>query len=498
KVEPPSSTDGKVKYTPDATASGQDSFEFQVTDSHGAKSKPVAITVVIDLLPNATAGKANATSGTPVNIQLNGTDPDTGDKVSTFTVTKQPTKGKVEPASSTDGKVKFTPNADASGQDSFEIQVTDSHGAKSEPALVKINIGLANKPPLAKAGELGATAGSAVAIKLNGTDPDTGDKISTFTVTKQPTKGKVDPVSSTDGKVKYTPNADASGQDSFEIQVTDSQGAKSEPALVKINIGLANKPPLAKAGELGATAGSAVAIKLNGTDPDTGDKISTFTVTKQPTKGKVDPVSSTDGKVKYTPNADASGQDSFEIQVTDSHGAKSEPALVKINIGLANKPPLAKAGELGATAGSAVAIKLNGTDPDTGDKISTFTVTKQPTKGKVDPVSSTDGKVKYTPNADASGQDSFEIQVTDSHGAKSEPALVKINIGLANKPPLAKAGELGATAGSAVAIKLNGTDPDTGDKISTFTVTKQPTKGKVDPVSSTDGKVKYTPNADAS
>src|SRR4029079_17032858 len=36
-----------------------------------------------------------------------------------------------------------------------------------------------------------------------------------------------------------------------------------------------------------------------------------------------------------------------------------------------------------------------------------------------------------------------------------------------NTLPRAKAGELGAPAGSAVAIKLNGTDPDTGDKIST-------------------------------
>ena len=74
--------------------------------------------------------------------------------------------------------------------------------------------------------------------------------VSPTTGAASPAKGTLDKSSLSTGIVKDKANASATGQDSFSFTVKDKKGAKSEPALVKINIGVANRPPLAKAGEL--------------------------------------------------------------------------------------------------------------------------------------------------------------------------------------------------------------------------------------------------------
>jgi hypothetical protein len=124
------------RYTPNITASGQDSFAFTVTD--GAKtSVPATVTIGINKFnqpPVATAQAVTATAGEIQPMILRGTDPEGA--TLRYTVVTPPRQGKLDGAAP---DLKYIPEVNASGEDSLAFTVTD--GIKtSERAMVTINI----------------------------------------------------------------------------------------------------------------------------------------------------------------------------------------------------------------------------------------------------------------------------------------------------------------------------------------------------------------------
>lgn len=75
---------------------------------------------------------------------------------------------------------------------------------------------------------------------MRGVDPEGGRL--TFALITPPTKGtaRVEP---TTGVFTYVPTQDENGFDSFTFSVTDSNGARSAPALVTVAIAPVNDPP---------------------------------------------------------------------------------------------------------------------------------------------------------------------------------------------------------------------------------------------------------------
>ena len=149
--------------------------------------------------------------------------------------------------------------------------------------------------------------GATITVKLMGQDPD-GDSI-IYALESYASLG----TGSVSGDVlTYTPNDNTNGVDNFSYRVYDSENNVSDIASITITItGNVNNPPTVD--NISATSdGSAITVTLTGSDPE-GESI-TFSIVGQPSKGSVSLSGST---ATYTPNANASGSDSFTYKAND-------------------------------------------------------------------------------------------------------------------------------------------------------------------------------------
>ncbi len=339
--------------------------------------------------------------------------------------------------------LRLTPVADATGTSLITVLVSD--GTETVTTSFMLTVTAVNDAPVASAQAVTVNEDTSASITLSGTDVE-GSGL-TYAVVTQPTKGVL---SGTAPNLVYTPTANATGNDSFTFKVNDGiEDSVSET--VTIEITAVNDVPSATAQSVTATEDTAQAITLAGTDVE-GSPL-TYTVLTQPTKGVL---SGTAPNLVYTPNANATGADSFTFKVND--GIEDSVAeTVTIEITAVNDVPVATAQSVTVTEDMAQGITLTGTDVE-GSPL-THTVVTQPTKGVL---SGTAPNLVYTPNANATGTDSFTFKVNDG-SADSATATVTITISPVNDAPtwVADGSTALKAAASPAAIKaLTGTTQD--------------------------------------
>ena len=143
------------------------------------------------------------------------------------------------------------------------------------------------------------------------------------------------------------------------------------------------------------------------TDPD-GDTL-TYTIAGQGTKGTAAITNAASGTYRYTPNAGASGSDSFTFQVRDP-GNLTSTATIAVTIAPGNQPPVAGNGALSTVQDTPATGKLNATDAD-GDPL-TYQVVSAAKLGSV-ALNAATGSFTYTPNANSTGADTFTFKAND-------------------------------------------------------------------------------------
>jgi hypothetical protein len=169
--------DGSFTYTPNANYYGGDGFKYQANDTL-ATSNVATVSLTIDSLPPVAV---NDSYSTPVNTQLNvgsggvlvnDTDPQ-GRALSAFLVSG-PIHGVVALAG--DGTVRYTPNTNYTGPDSFTYQANDGL-ASSNVATVNLMVtGLAGytvAPTSLQTSKAGASASFSVVLNTQPTSPVT-------------------------------------------------------------------------------------------------------------------------------------------------------------------------------------------------------------------------------------------------------------------------------------------------------------------------------------
>ena len=122
---------GKIDYTPKSGFSGTDTFTYTMKDENGATAN-AKVTVTVEEKQNR-APKANNDSATTnyetsvtINVLSNDSDAD-GDTLTIESVTN-PSNGS---ATIKNGKIKYTPNSNFSGKDSFQYSINDGEGSTS-------------------------------------------------------------------------------------------------------------------------------------------------------------------------------------------------------------------------------------------------------------------------------------------------------------------------------------------------------------------------------
>ena len=163
-----------------------------------------------------------------------------------------------------------------------------------------------------------------------------------------------------------------------------------------------------------------VPILNNDTDPD-GDALVIKAVS---VPGSGEAVAINDDEIRYTPDDNFTGEDSFTYTVTDGNGGTAE-ATVTVTVGQANNSPNPSDDSARTTAGAAVTIDVLANDSDPGGNTLSIQSVGDPMNG--DTVVTNDSEIRYTPADGFTGTDSFAYTVNDGNGG-TDTASVDVTV----------------------------------------------------------------------
>jgi hypothetical protein len=403
------------------------------------------------------------------------------------------------------GLVRYTPNANYFGPDSFTYTVSD--GQTTASATVNLTVTAVNDAPtlsdlsLTLAEDNTATfnpwlaspalnGGVALAQDVDGAPAPTPGQaqLGPVSIVTGPAHGQV--VLASDGSIRYIPDANYNGPDSFTYRVSDGE-LSSNMATVQLTVTPVNDAPVAGDVSASLAEDTPFTIQLVGSDVDTATNALTFRIITAPTHGTVS--LGANGQVLYTPEADYFGPDSFTYVVSDGE-LDSNLATVSLNVTPVNDAPEAQAATQTLLEDATITFSLAGNDVDTLPANLTFSVVTQAQHGVVS--INAQGVATYTPFANYAGPDSFSYKVNDGQ-FDSAPATVVLNVTPVNDAPVALNVVASTAAGTAVTITLQGSDvdntPANNPALLNFRLVRPPANGSL--ALWADGRVVYTPLA---
>lgn len=169
------------------------------------------------------------------------------------------------------------------------------------------------------------------------------------------------------------------------------------------------------------------------------------------------------GLIRYTPDADFNGTDSFTYSIADGAGGTDGPATVQVTVESANDLPVAGDDQATTDEDVAVVIEVLGNDLDVdGDALSVIAA-----NGGNGAVSiGSGGQLTYTPDADFNGSDSISYTIDDGNGGR-DTAEIKVTVNAVNDAPTDIALDdavVSEAAGQGDLVgRLFGDDPDGDD-----------------------------------
>lgn len=458
----------------------------------------------ISNIPNSSQGVLSYCS--------NGTEPCTG------TVTPITSGVVLTPAQAL--SLKFRPSSSYIGDFTFNYQTKDNNNNLSNISSYSIPVVApapasysTNGPPISSnitTQNINNSSGPTPIPNLNGTDPDLGDSVLTYTI------GSSVPNPSTEGTLyycispgpgcsltpvtaggvlttaqaatlKFDPVAGFIGVAKFEYTSQDMSGLTSAPATYKIPV--VNMPPVTNPISINPISNTKTSPTLlpplfgydvdgtiasynildvpsasqgtltycsNGTNPCTGTVTSISASLTGLTAVQI-------ATLKFTPNSNFTGNYVFHYSAVDNNGLQSQPSAFTIPVNafstLVGEPPIAisynNAPINSNSTGILLTSALMGTDPD--GSVDSFIVTTISPANEgmltycVSPPSAgcgttlTVGKaltpaqaatVKFTPNLNFTGVSTFNYVAKDNSGNISNTATVTIPV--INEPPISK------------------------------------------------------------
>ncbi|MGQ2384204.1 beta strand repeat-containing protein [Acinetobacter ursingii] len=445
---------GTITFTPNNGFTGQESFNYSISDGQGGSStatETINVAAAPNTPPVASDDTYNTAYNTPVTLTplANDSDADGGTLTITAINGVTLTPGTAQQINTPNGVVNidaqgtitFTPNAGFSGQETFNYSISDGQGGSST-ATGTINVSAApNTPPVASDDTYNTAFNTPVTLNPLANDTDADGNPLTITaingVTLTP--GTAQQINTPNGVVNidaqgtitFTPNTGFSGQESFNYSISDGQGGTSTANQI-ISIAPVANDDTATVDE-GDTV--VIAVKGNDTDAEDGTPSGVVTIVGGPANGTV--TVNANGTVSYVHNGSETTSDSFTYTVTDSNGVVSNTATVNITVNPVNDAPVANDDTATVDEGDTVviAVKGNDTDAEDGTPAGVVTIVGAPANGTV--TVNANGTVSYVHDGSETTSDSFTYTVTDSNGVVSNTATVNITVNPVNDAPVA-------------------------------------------------------------
>jgi hypothetical protein len=417
------------------------------------------------------------------NVLANDTDDDFGD-VLTVTAILTPPSYATGFSLTPGGLLSYTHNGSETTDDTIVYQVCDDElpVAQCDSATIDIEITPVNDAPTAvndSASVVEDSANNAIDVLANDTDPEddsldvTAASASNGNVTIQG-----------NNNLRYSPNADFSGQDAISYTISDGNGGTAG-ASVTVTVSPLPDAPVANNDAASVNEDSqnnSIDVTANDTDAD-GDPL---TVTAASASNGS--VSASNGNVIYTPNANFSGQDFINYTITDGTG-RTDSAVVTVTVNSQNDPPTANDDSATVdedSTNNVIAVTANDTDPD-GDSLTVISAIAS--AGTATP---SGGNVLFSPPADFGGQVTINYTISDGNGGTAS-AVVSVTVTSQNDAPVANNDVATVSEDSSnnpIDVLANDTDSD-GD---TLTVTAASAANGV--ATPGGGNLTYTPNPD--
>jgi hypothetical protein len=432
----------------------------------------------------------------------------------TVAISNGPSHGTVQEGSSTSmtctagscqATVHYSPAADYNGPDAFDYTVDDGDGASS-PATVSITVDPVNDAPSFTAGgdvtvdEDSGGYSASWAAGVAGPANESGQELSfELTSDDNPALFAVAPAVAPDGTLSFTPAANANGSATVGFTLHDDGGTlnggidSSAEQTFTITVDPVNDAPtFSGAGAVtvnedsgGYTASWASSIVAGPSDED-AQSVSFLAIADNDNSGlfAVGPAVASDGTLTFTPAANANGVAHMSVTAQDDGGIAgagadtSEPASLTITVTAVNDAPtFDDAGDVtvledsGAYNSTWVSNPSTGPSDESGQTLA-YSIQSNDNPGLFSsgPVVGVDGKLAFTPAADANGSATVGIEATDgggvAHGGDDTSTVhtMTITVTPVNDPPSFTPGSNPVVHWNAGAVSLPGwvTAPDPG------------------------------------
>ncbi len=410
------------QWTPTFEQSGEYEVIFVVNDPSAANDRQtVKITVNHVNRPPALAAVADQTvdENQPLNVQLNGSDPDREDAGKLrFAIKNLPAGATLDPAA---GAFSWTPAFDQSGEYQLTATVNDPAGLSAAQTFA-VSVNNVNRPPQFSA--ISAQSGDENAplqFTVSATDPDVEDagKL-VYSATNLPAGATLDPAV---GAISWTPTFEQSGNYTVTLKVTDAFGASAETA-VQIAIRHVNRPPtLPAVADQTLSEDERWQLTLpEGADPDREDaeKLS-HRVEQLPSGADFDAATRV---LSWRPGFEQAGDYTLAYLVSDGDAEARQSFAVTVK-NVNRSPEIQTPGDQTVTAGQPLSFRVSAADPDREDdgKLQ-FQASGLPNGATFDESS---GAFRWTPDSTQQGAYTVSFSVKDS-GGLSDAGSITIQV----------------------------------------------------------------------
>ncbi|MEM8502885.1 MAG: tandem-95 repeat protein [Cyanobacteria bacterium P01_D01_bin.1] len=367
-----------------------------------------------------------------------------------------------------DDLIRYVPDDDFIGKDSFTYTIADADGDTST-ATVNVTVTgqrsssplpivvspppVVDKKPKALDDSFSTAENKSLTLKtaalLN--NDELGDTPATiFSVDNNSEKsGKI--AANGNGSYLYTPKADFFGEDSFSYGIKDADGDISTATVsvtvteqaVVIPPPPADKKPIAANDTVSTSEDKSLVIAESTLlkNDNLGDKPTTIISIKNNSIKGGEIISNNNGTYTYIPKANFFGEDSFSYSIKDADGDQSN-ASVKVNVSSVNDLPRAVGDKAAVNAGKQINIDVLRNDSFGGDGPGGSLTVEKADHGRVSinnkgTSNPGDDVLSYVADADFGGTDTFKYTITDANGDKSSATVeVKVAAPASASPPL--------------------------------------------------------------
>jgi len=195
----------------------------------------------------------------------------------------------------------------------------------------------------------------------------------------------------------------------FNLTVTDRNGASSSDTLNVIVKDLPNRAPIALNSAASTKEFTPVNITLSGYDPDRFDNL-TYNIVDPPQFGHISNFNPNTGTLTYFPIVNYNGRDTFSFSLNDGL-LTSDKGFVVINM-FDVTYPIAVDQSVRVFQNTPTSIVLRGNYDSSGNTI-TFSIVEQPLHGRVEINNPNSGGVIYTPDSGFLGTDRFTFKISN-------------------------------------------------------------------------------------